>query len=126
MSGRHLQELVPPLGYESFIRNHPAARPGKYLVLPRAAPETSPARPTEVWLRLKEAEICNGDWTKPGAAGRLRGNLIAERPALRPKTVELYGYLMRRHIAPDSAARPSPTFSPARSAAGVSNSSTRA
>ena len=26
--------------------------------------------------------------------------MIAERPALRPKTVELYAYLLRRHIAP--------------------------
>ena len=51
---------------------------------------------------------------------------IAERPALRPKTVELYGYLLRKHIAPGSAAWPSLTSSPARSGGGVSSSSTRA
>ncbi len=55
-------------------------------------------------LTLKEAEIRNGDWTNPDDGEVLLADYaatwIAERPALRPKTVELYGYLLRRHIVP--------------------------
>jgi integrase len=58
----------------------------------------------EVWLTLKEAEICNGDWTNPDDGqvvfAEYARTWIEERPGLRPKTVELYGYLLRRHLAP--------------------------
>jgi integrase len=71
----------------------------------RAAPETfSGKTDAEVWLTLKEAEIRNGDWIDPDAGkvslseyGRA---WIEERPELRPKTVELYRYLLRRHLVP--------------------------
>ena len=71
----------------------------------RAAPETFVSKTdAEVWLTLKEAEIRNGDWTNPDDGKVLLADYaatwVAERPALRPKTVELYGYLLRRHIAP--------------------------
>jgi len=87
----------------------------------------------DVWLTLKEAEILNGDWTNPDD-GKVpltdyAQTWIAERPGLRPKTVELYSYLLRKHIAPvlgHLAIWPSPRFSPARSGAGVSSSSTLA
>ena len=71
----------------------------------RAAPETFDGKTdAEVWLTLKEAEILNGDWTNPDD-GKVpltdyAQTWIAERPGLRPKTVKLYGYLLRRHIAP--------------------------
>lgn len=58
----------------------------------------------EVWLTVKEAEIVNGDWINPDSGKVLFGNYavdwIEERPGLRPKTVRLYGYLLRYHLAP--------------------------
>ena len=58
----------------------------------------------EVWLTLKEAEILNGGWTNPDDGKVLLTDYaqtwIAERPGLRPKTVSLYGYLLRKHIGP--------------------------
>jgi integrase len=58
----------------------------------------------EVWLTLKEAEILNGDWLDPDAGqapfGPYAQAWIDERPGLRPKTIELYGYLLRRHLLP--------------------------
>jgi integrase len=58
----------------------------------------------EIWLTLKEAEIRNGDWTNPDdgkvALADYARTWIAERPGLRPKTVELYSYLLRRHVTP--------------------------
>ena len=73
--------------------------------LDRAAPETFGSKTdAEVWLTLKEADILNGDWTNPDDGkvplADYAQTWIAERPCLRPKTVELYGYLLRRHIAP--------------------------
>ena len=71
----------------------------------RPADETFASKgDAEVWLTLKEAEIRNGDWTNPDegkvAFADYAGTWIEERPGLRPKTVELYGYLLRRHLAP--------------------------
>ncbi len=58
----------------------------------------------EVWLTHKEAEILNGDWINPDAGKVLLSAYgaawIEERPNLRPKTVTLYRYLLRCHIAP--------------------------
>jgi len=59
----------------------------------------------EVWLTLKEAEILNGDWTNPDDGKVLLTDYartwIEERPGLRPKTLTLYRYLLRKHIAPE-------------------------
>ena len=71
----------------------------------RPASETfATKRDAEVWLTLKEAEIHNGDWTNPDdgktALADYARTWIAERPGLRPKTVELYSYLLRKHLAP--------------------------
>ena len=58
----------------------------------------------EVWLTVKEAEIHNGDWINPDDGKVILAEYartwIAERPGLRPKTIELYSYLLRRHIVP--------------------------
>src|SRR5215469_5406631 len=56
------------------------------------------------WLALTEAELLKDDWIDP-EAGRVPltdyGEAwITERPGLRPKTIQLYQYLLRRHIAP--------------------------
>ena len=56
------------------------------------------------WLALTEAEILFGNWVDPeGTRVPLTEYAevwIEERPGLRPKTVQLYRYLVRRHIAP--------------------------
>src|ERR1039458_1301509 len=58
----------------------------------------------EVWLIRKEAEILEDDWIDPDAGEGLlpdySATWIDERPGLRPKTVTLYRYLLRSHIAP--------------------------
>jgi len=58
----------------------------------------------EVWLTRKEAEILDDDWIDPDAGEvplcEYGATWIDERPGLRPKTVTLYRYLLRSHIAP--------------------------
>jgi integrase len=71
--------------------------------LMRPADTTFPAKTdAEVWLTCKEAEILNGDWINPEAGKVLLSDYgmtwIEERPNLRPKTIRLYRYLLRRHI----------------------------
>ena len=73
--------------------------------LDRPAPETFATKTdAEVWLTLKEAEILHGDWINPDdgkiSLADYARTWIAERPGLRPKTVELYQYLLRRHLTP--------------------------
>ena len=64
----------------------------------------------ERWLTLTEAEIIQGDWIDPDAGrvlfGKYASDWIEERPGLRPKTTELYRYLLRRHLSPTFDARP--------------------
>jgi hypothetical protein len=56
----------------------------------------------EEWLTLKEAEILEDDWIDPDAGTVLvpdyGATWIEERPGLRPKTVLIYGGLLRSHI----------------------------
>jgi Phage integrase, N-terminal SAM-like domain len=63
----------------------------------------------ERWLTLTEAEIIQGDWIDPDAGRVLFGNYardwIEERPNLRPKTIQLYRYLLRSHLGPAFNAR---------------------
>ncbi len=70
----------------------------------RPAPRTFDSKTSaERWLTLTEAEIISGDWTDPDAGrvlfGKYASDWIEERPGLRPKTIELYRYLLRRHDA---------------------------
>ena len=69
----------------------------------RSAPHTF-ARKTDAskWLALTAAELLGGGWTDPDA-GRVpflayATAWIDERPGLRPKTVQLYRYLLRVHL----------------------------
>ncbi|WP_245966698.1 tyrosine-type recombinase/integrase [Sphaerisporangium album] len=71
----------------------------------RPAPNTfATKREADIWLTKQEAEILNGDWLDPDAGkikfGKYAGDWIEERPNLRPRTVELYGYLLRVHLQP--------------------------
>ncbi len=61
-------------------------------------------RDAEQWLTLAEARMIRGDWIDPE-----RGSVplaayaekwIRERPALRPRTVELYRWLFGKHVEP--------------------------
>jgi integrase len=71
----------------------------------RSAPTTF-ATKTEAarWLSLVESELSRQTWIDP-SRGRLPLRMYAEawvreRPELRPKTVELYRSLLRRHVLP--------------------------
>jgi integrase len=72
--------------------------------LMRTAPFTFPLkRDGARSLALTEAEMLSGAWLDP-EAGRVPFTdyaqvWIEERPGLRPKTIQLYRYLLRRHIA---------------------------
>jgi integrase len=73
--------------------------------LDRPAPETfATKRDAETWLVTTEAEMLADDWINPDAGripfGDYATQWIDERPDLRPKTVELYRYLLRRHLTP--------------------------
>jgi integrase len=69
----------------------------------RPAPRTfATKRDAEVWLAKTELDIIGDQWLDP-AAGAITfrdyaSAWIAERPNLRPKTVELYNYLLQRHL----------------------------
>ena len=56
------------------------------------------------YLTLVEAQIAQGEWTDPVRAKvRLSDyaeRWISERPGLRPRTVEFYQSLLRRHVTP--------------------------
>jgi integrase len=58
----------------------------------------------ERWLALTEAEIVRGDWLDPDAGQvafiQFARSWVAERPNLRPKTLQLYDGLVRLHMAP--------------------------
>ena len=71
----------------------------------RPAPRTFESKTSaERWLSVAEAEILQGDWIDPDAGTVLVADYgaawIEERPGLRPKTISLYRYLLRAHIAP--------------------------
>ncbi|SDM17723.1 hypothetical protein [Nonomuraea jiangxiensis] len=70
----------------------------------RPAPDTFATKTdAEQWLVKIEAKILADEWIDPDAGkiafGKYAGDWIDERPNLRPRTVELYGYLLRRHHA---------------------------
>ena len=72
--------------------------------LVRPAAETFPTKTSaEQWLIRTEADILESDWIDPDAGLILFAEYatawIDERPSLRPKTIQLYRYLLRRHLA---------------------------
>ncbi|GAA1993433.1 site-specific integrase [Amycolatopsis minnesotensis] len=62
-------------------------------------------RAAERWLSLTETQIMKGEWIDPERAkvtlGHYAGQWITQRPGLRPRTVELYRWLLRKHIEAD-------------------------
>lgn len=71
----------------------------------RSAPETFARRSdAERYLMLIEAQLARGDWTDPERSRILLRDYaqtwITQRPGLRPRTVELYSWLFKRHIEP--------------------------
>jgi integrase len=71
----------------------------------RPAPSTFPSKgAAERWLTLTEAEVMRGDWISPDAGlvslADFAQSWVAERPNLRPKTVQLYEGLVRIHLVP--------------------------
>jgi integrase len=87
VSGRYQASYIGPTGQRHF------------------APETFERKSdAERWLTLVEAQIFNGDWTDPERGkvklGDYAAKWIEQRPNLRPRTVELYAWLLKKHIAP--------------------------
>lgn len=79
--------------------------------LDRPAPHTFPTkRDAEVWLTKTEADILDDEWLDPDlgrvAFADYASAWIEERPDLRPKTVQLYRYLLRQHISPAFGTKP--------------------
>ena len=76
----------------------------------RPADRTFPSKTdADVWLTKKEAEILNAEWLNPDS-GRVpfteyAATWIEERPNLRPKTVQLYKYVLRCHLRPHFEAK---------------------
>ena len=76
----------------------------------RPAPETFATKgEAETWLVMTEAEILADEWINPDDGkvpfGKYAEDWIDERADLRPKTVELYRYLLRRHLSPTFGTR---------------------
>jgi integrase len=71
----------------------------------RPAPRTFASKAeAERWLALTEAEVIRGNWLNPDV-GRApfadyAQSWVAERPNLRPKTIQLYDGLVRLHLIP--------------------------
>lgn len=72
----------------------------------RTAPHTfDTKRAAERWLAMVETQINQGDWVDPDK-GKIEladyaRQWIQERPDLRPRTVDLYEWLLTKHIEPD-------------------------
>ncbi len=71
----------------------------------RSAPRTFPSkRDAEQWLVVVESQMVRGEWTDPLRAaiplGTYADKWITERPSLRPRTVELYRWLLTKHVVP--------------------------
>ena len=71
----------------------------------RTGPETYERKgDADKALVLTEAQMTSGDWTDPDR-GKIKladyaSAWITERPGLRPRTVDLYRWLLRKHIEP--------------------------
>ncbi len=72
----------------------------------RPAPQTFDSkRAAERWLSLTETQVAQGEWVDPEHAkvrlGDYAERWIEQRAGLRPRTVELYRWLLRKHIKAD-------------------------
>ena len=72
----------------------------------RSAPKTfETKKAAEQWLSVTEVQLLQGDWIDPERAKvTVKDYLdrwIVQRPGLRPRTLELYKWLLRKHIEGD-------------------------
>lgn len=62
-------------------------------------------RSAEQWLSITETQVLRGEWTDPGRARITVHDYVTawiiQRPGLRPRTIELYKWLLRKHIDPE-------------------------
>ena len=77
----------------------------------RPAPRTFPTkRDAEIWLTRTESDILDDAWLDPDLGQVIFGDYarswIDERPGLRPKTLQLYRYLLRQHVNPAFEVKP--------------------
>ena len=75
------------------------------MVLDRPAPSTFATKTdAERWLARTEVEIHDDHWLNPDTGRVTFGDYaqawIRERPNLRPNTVQVYGYVLARHLQP--------------------------
>ena len=75
----------------------------------RTAPETfDRKKDADLYLSHVESLITRGEWTDPARAkirlGDYADRWITERAGLRPRTVELYRWLLGKHIRPQLGA----------------------
>jgi integrase len=73
--------------------------------LTRSAPETfERKRDAELYLGKVESLLVQGEWTDPNRAkvslSDYAERWVAERAGLRPRTVELYRWLLKKHVLP--------------------------
>jgi hypothetical protein len=71
----------------------------------RTGPETYARKSAaERALAIIEVQMASGSWTDPERGKIKLGDYasvwIAERPGLRPRTMDLYRWLLKKHIAP--------------------------
>lgn len=71
----------------------------------RSAPDTFENKTAAGrWLKLVEVQMLRGEWTDPERAKiplhTYAASWVDQRPGLRPRTVELYRWLLRKHITP--------------------------
>src|SRR5215212_1502184 len=69
------------------------------------APDTfDRRRDAEQWLSVVEAQMLRGEWINPVdqavTLDEYASRWIAERPGLRPRTIDLYRWLFGKHIGP--------------------------
>ena len=69
------------------------------------APHTFPAKAdAQAWLATKETDILRGEWIAPAAGkvafGEFADKWLDQQGHLRPRTVELYRYLLGSHMRP--------------------------
>jgi integrase len=72
----------------------------------RTAPNTFTSKTAaQQWLSITESQLLQGEWVDPARAaipfGSYAEQWIEQRPGLRPRTVELYRWLLRKHLVPD-------------------------
>ena len=105
---------VPPRRHFGSVRKLPS---GRYQASywqegeRHIAPDTFSAKgAAQAWLSAKETDINRGQWVDPSAGqipfGDYATRWLDRQSHLRPRTLELYGYLLRDYLRPALGERP--------------------